>query len=222
MKTKISIPVETLHLLPYDREFSKAEAMIQVVYDIETQSEWSSEGYSKQFGWSRTKVENFLEKKTSKGSLKEQLERHRKLTNRAPLRDIKDRRDAFYWACSKYVEKYGKENIRNFFDYWTESDGKRMRFEDEKYFDIGRRLVTANRLIFNANGQQDKNMSAKLARIEEFEKLRAMTWAYPDDAAVFVKMKSMYKQEWLDEIVDEYGVENLTGNFSGYKKRKKS
>jgi len=221
MKTKIAIPVETLHLLPFDREFSKAEAMIQVMYDIETQSEWSSEGYAKQFSWSRTKVENFLEKKTTKGSLKEQLERHRKLTNKAPLRNIEDRRNAFYWACAEYVSKYGKQMVRDFYTHWSGKDFKsgKMLFELEQKFYIGSRLATWKRNDEQWNpGKADKEQTKRLAFVDEFEKVRKNS---PDDASAFKYLVDVrgYAQELADEIVNEYGVENLTGNFNGYLKR---
>jgi hypothetical protein len=46
-------------------------------------------------------------------------------------------------SLSKFKDKYPIELLKEFFEYWTESDinGKgKMRFEDEKYFDFGRRL----------------------------------------------------------------------------------
>ena len=41
------------------------------------------------------------------------------------------------------MEQYGKALIREFFDYWTEhnENGKKMRFEKEKTFEISRRLA---------------------------------------------------------------------------------
>jgi hypothetical protein len=46
-----------------------------------------------------------------------------------------------------FVEKYGKEMLREFFDYWTEKNknGKKMRFEMQKVFDISLRLATWNK-----------------------------------------------------------------------------
>ncbi len=42
-----------------------------------------------------------------------------------------------------FLDKYGKSMIDNFMNYWTESDGKgKMRFEGEKYFEVGKRLAT--------------------------------------------------------------------------------
>lgn len=141
MKTKLSIPIETVYLLPNDREYSEAEAMIQIIYDIETQSEWSTLGYANQFQWSRTKVETFLSKRIDR----KKLERHRKITNSNTLSKIKDisqRKKNFGKLLVPHLDKYGKKMVREFFDYWTESGNGKMRFEDQKYFDIPRRFVT--------------------------------------------------------------------------------
>lgn len=157
MKTRLSIPIDTVHSLPYDREYSEVEAIVQVVYDIETQQDWSILKYAKKFQWSRNKVELFLEKR----KLKERLEGHRRVTNSKQSANIKDRKTAFGEALIPYLkngevksyQQYAKEEIRNFFDYWSEIDKRgRMRFENEQYFDIPRRLSTAKRLIWDKYG----------------------------------------------------------------------
>lgn len=62
---------------------------------------------------------------------------------------IEVRSAAFYQKLASFVELYGKEMIREFYDYWTEHNerGKKMRFEMAKNqpFDIKRRLVTWNK-----------------------------------------------------------------------------
>jgi len=65
--------------------------------------------------------------------------------------DISIRKDKFYEACSKYVQKYGEEMVRDFFDYWTETNksGKKMRFEDQNFFDISKRFATWKNKSFN-------------------------------------------------------------------------
>ncbi len=65
--------------------------------------------------------------------------------------DITIRKNKFYEDCSKYVQKYGKEMVRDFFDYWTETNksGKKMRFEDQKFFDMSKRFATWNNKSFN-------------------------------------------------------------------------
>ena len=57
------------------------------------------------------------------------------------------RRDKFYQDLVPFVEKYGKELIRNFFDYWSEMNKScsKMRFEQERTWEIERRLQTWER-----------------------------------------------------------------------------
>ncbi len=56
---------------------------------------------------------------------------------------IKLRANAFGQKLVPYMEMYGKPMIREFFDYWTETNenGTKMRFEKEKTFDVKLRLA---------------------------------------------------------------------------------
>ena len=58
-----------------------------------------------------------------------------------------DRKTEFYNSLVDYVKKYSAPMIRDFFEYWTEMDTKKekMRFEDQKYFEISKRLSTWKR-----------------------------------------------------------------------------
>jgi hypothetical protein len=60
---------------------------------------------------------------------------------------IEDRRNRFYSTLVPFVDQFGKDMVRNFFEYWTEAgeNQKKMRFEKEKAFDIKRRLSTWKR-----------------------------------------------------------------------------
>lgn len=59
--------------------------------------------------------------------------------------------NAFYDSLVPFVERYGKEMIREFFEYWTEptnegrDKGKKMRFEKEKTWALSKRLGTWNK-----------------------------------------------------------------------------
>lgn len=68
---------------------------------------------------------------------------------------MKQREIAFRDSLVPYVDKYGKTMIRAFFEYWTESktNGKKMRFEMQKVFDIKKRLLTWSKNNFNGNNQ---------------------------------------------------------------------
>lgn len=60
-----------------------------------------------------------------------------------PSGALETRKHTFGEKLIPYIEQYGKALIREFFDYWTEhnENGKKMRFEKEKTFDISRRLA---------------------------------------------------------------------------------
>lgn len=58
-------------------------------------------------------------------------------------RDIVDVKESFRVSLIPYVGRYGKSMIREFFEYWVEMslDGKKMRFQDEKFFSIPKRIA---------------------------------------------------------------------------------
>lgn len=61
--------------------------------------------------------------------------------------DKEARARKFYNSLLDYLDKYGAAMLREFYDYWTESNegGALMRFEMERVFDVSRRLATWKR-----------------------------------------------------------------------------
>ena len=59
-----------------------------------------------------------------------------------------------------YIERYGEKMCKDFFAYWTEknTNGKKMRFEMEKVFDLPRRLATwkSRQKDFSKEPEQDQ------------------------------------------------------------------
>jgi len=57
--------------------------------------------------------------------------------------DIEVRKHSFGEKLIPYMKQYGKDMIRQFFDYWTEINegGSKMRLEKEKTFEIAKRLA---------------------------------------------------------------------------------
>ena len=97
--------------------------------------------------------------------------------NAATLTTKEVRAKKFYDSLVDYVGKYGAQMVREFYDYWTESNagGARMRFEMEKVFDVSRRLATwANRQKkFNtqSNGQRNYQTATERSRAEYLDAL---------------------------------------------------
>ena len=60
------------------------------------------------------------------------------------IENLEKRNKSFYESLVPYVDVYGKELIRAFYDYWTEPNKSKtkMRFELEKTWDVKRRLNT--------------------------------------------------------------------------------
>ena len=57
---------------------------------------------------------------------------------------IKEKKQKFYEDCKPYLEKYPKEMLRKFYNYWTEMNksGTKLRFELQQTFEISKRLAT--------------------------------------------------------------------------------
>ena len=60
------------------------------------------------------------------------------------LLEIDVRKDIFRESLVPFADKYDKQMLKAFFDYWTETNRskKKMRFEDQKFFDLTKRLST--------------------------------------------------------------------------------
>lgn len=60
---------------------------------------------------------------------------------------IERKRDEFKKLLEPFKEKYTARLLNVFYEYWTASDlkSKKVRFENEKFFDVGRRLASWKR-----------------------------------------------------------------------------
>ena len=60
------------------------------------------------------------------------------------ITSITYREAQFKKLLTPFLEQYGKDMLNDFYLYWTEKKpkGRKMRFEMEKTFDVGRRLAT--------------------------------------------------------------------------------
>ena len=76
-----------------------------------------------------------------------------------PNEALETRKHAFWEKLVPYIEQYGKALIREFFDYWTEhnENGRKMRFEKEKTFEISRRLAR-----WSKNNNNNKSSKSSL------------------------------------------------------------
>lgn len=80
-------------------------------------------------------------------------------------KDIESRKTDFYNSLQGFMSQYSETTISDFFNYWTEPNKKgNLRFEDQKYFDVGRRLSTwsRNENKFNNGKNTDGTRKSKL------------------------------------------------------------
>ena len=98
--------------------------------------------------------------------------------------EMKSRERIFYNALIPFVKTYGREMIRDFFDYWSEPNKShsKMRFEQERTWDLSRRLQTWEKRSRNGFGKynsigdkQEANYKAVEAyRNESIQNLKPM------------------------------------------------
>jgi len=88
--------------------------------------------------------------------------------------NLEKRNKSFYESLVPYVDVYGKELIRAFYDYWTEPNKSKtkMRFELEKTWDVKRRLNTwASREKINSKSHGTYKTKASEQRASEILEL---------------------------------------------------
>nr|UWD64807.1 MAG: hypothetical protein [Bacteriophage sp.] len=64
------------------------------------------------------------------------------------------RKDKFRSEVLMYRGKYPDDMLKDFFEYWTECGGRKMRFEKERTFEVSKRLVRWSNNDFNKYGKQ--------------------------------------------------------------------
>ena len=91
---------------------------------------------------SKVKVKRKKTKETSTDVEAKKAEQARKLA--AAKAATLSRKDAFYKSLVPYVERYGRDMVRDFFDYWSEMNKSetKMRFEQQTTWEVGKRLAT--------------------------------------------------------------------------------
>lgn len=90
---------------------------------------------------------------------------------KAEIKEAADKRTKeFYRSLIPYVSTYGRDMVREFFDYWSEPNksGSKLRFEQEKTWDLSRRLArwSNHNKEYKSNGNKNYQ-SSTTQRIEE-------------------------------------------------------
>lgn len=86
---------------------------------------------------------------------------------------INERKLQFIEKLKPFLETTPKEVLNDFFLYWSEhnENGKKMRFEMEKVFDISKRLSTWKRNKFNKGIKQISKLEENYRSSEEAKRI---------------------------------------------------
>ncbi len=113
-----------------------------------------------------------------------------KQTKEEILAATEKRRKDFYDSLIPYVQRYGKQMVRDFFDYWSElnKSGSKMRWENQQTWELDRRLATWERKSdeFNRNRygtDKGSNQSGAEQRMREGADIVARLLAEDDAKA---------------------------------------
>jgi len=73
------------------------------------------------------------------------------ISQKKDLPTLQEREKSFYESLIPYVDIYGPEMVRAFYNYWTQvkPNGKKMLWEMQKVFDLKKRLVTWSSREYN-------------------------------------------------------------------------
>ncbi len=111
------------------------------------------------------------------------------------------RMDDFYKSLVPFVDLYGREMIRKFFEYWTESNKShtKMRWELEKTWDAKRRLITwASREPVNK-----QNTSTKVFETESERQTRIIKKEKERNKNLIPVPKGYTTFTWYQHLKDE-------------------
>lgn len=88
--------------------------------------------------------------------------------------EMKSRGKEFYNVLIPFVKTYGREMIREFFDYWSEPNKShsKMRFEQERTWDLSRRLQTWEKRSRNGFGKYNSIGDKQAANYKAVEAYR--------------------------------------------------
>ena len=119
---------------------------------------------------------------------KEKDEKNKKHAERNFSAALDERKMAFLLDCEQYIDSYGKQDIDDFFNYWSEEDSPhgKMRFEKERTWNTAKRLykwanseVSCNtkvarfRLAKTKQGRTPQSTAAEQAAAKEREAMEA-------------------------------------------------
>ena len=121
---------------------------------------------------------------------KEKDEKNKKHAERNFSAALDERKMAFLLDCEQYIDSYGKQDIDDFFNYWSEEDSPhgKMRFEKERTWN------TAKRLYKWANSEVSCNTKVARFRLAKTKQGRTSQPTAADQAAA--KEREAMEAKW--------------------------
>ena len=97
---------------------------------------------------------------------------------------LTEKKNRFYEDCKPFLAKYPKQMLREFYNYWVETNrsGTRLRFELQQTFEVSRRLATWARL--------DKNVK----KTEQVLSYQEMCNATQNDPEIWKRYKAVKRE----------------------------
>ena len=112
--------------------------------------------------------------------------------------DVDQRKHSFGELLIPYISQYGKQEIRRFFDYWTEMNpnGQKMRFEKEKTFEVSKRLArwNMNQNYDKGKDYEQRQQDERQQRLNEYASVAA---AFARQAEEDLRSRSAENQEGI-------------------------
>lgn len=93
---------------------------------------------------------------------------------------IEERKIVFKEKLKSFLDTYSRDMLNDFFLYWTEhnTDGKKMRFEMEKVFDVKRRLKTWYKNSLKNNKFTPQSTTPLILDTADIDKARRLEQEY--------------------------------------------
>lgn len=112
---------------------------------------------------------NAMRTHSDRNAIKERKEKEIK-EKENKINNIANRQIEFFEELKNHTEKYGKEMVRKFYDYWSEktTDGQKMRKEMEKTWETEKRLAKWKSNNFN-NNNKNQNEQPEFKKFKGYE-----------------------------------------------------
>ena len=106
--------------------------------------------------------------------------------------------EAFRKECGGYVGKYGQQLVTKFFNYFTQRDANgKMHFQNERYWDTGKRLESWSSNLYTANdavaAERRQKQKKRQAVAQQQAEVNDRLWQQYAD----MKKGAVSHEEWL-------------------------